>query len=211
MVYSAFAHFDMARDYYASVKSRLSKFGRSPDALRIMTGIMPVIGRTREEAQAKFDRLQDLLDPRVANGMLLINQFPDLSAYGPDDKVPEAEVMDVYLTAARDPGVTARLMERARREGMTMRQLYAAVSAGFWHLGVIGTPADVADTMQTWFEQGAADGFIIQPPYLPGSAEDFVDMVVPELQRRGLFRMAYEGRTLRENLGLPPVPSRYAA
>ena len=102
-------------------------------------------------------------------------------------------------------------MERARREGMTMRQLYAAVSAGFWHLGVIGTPIDVADTMQTWFEQGAADGFIIQPPYLPGSAEDFVDMVVPELQRRGLFRTAYEGHTLRENLGLPPVPSRYAA
>jgi N-acetyl-S-(2-succino)cysteine monooxygenase len=211
MVYSAFAHFDMARDYYASVKSRLSKFGRSLDALRVMTGIMPVIGRTREEAQAKFDRLQNLLDPRVANGMLLINQFPDLSAYGPDDKVPEVEVMDVHLTAARDPGVTARLMQRARREGMTMRQLYAAVSAGFWHLGVIGTPADVADTMQTWFEQGAADGFIIQPPYLPGSAEDFVDTVVPELQRRGLFRLAYEGRTLRENLGLPAVPSRYAS
>jgi N-acetyl-S-(2-succino)cysteine monooxygenase len=211
MVYSAFAHFDMARDYYASVKSRLSKFGRSPDALRIMTGIMPVIARTREEAQAKFDRLQDLLDPRVANGMLLINQFPDLSAYGPDEKVPEAGVMDVYLTAARDPGVTARLMERARREGMTMRQLYAAVSAGFWHLGVIGTPVDVADTMQTWFERDAADGFIIQPPYLPGSAEDFVNMVVPELQRRGLFRTAYEGRTLRENLGLPPVPSRNAS
>jgi alkanesulfonate monooxygenase len=211
MVYSAFAHFDMARDYYASVKGRLPKFGRRPDALRVMTGIMPVIGRTREEAQAKFDRMQNLLDPIVANGMLLINQFPDLSAYGPDDKVPEVEVMDVHLTAARDPGVTARLMRRARREGMTMRQLYAAVSAGFWHLGVIGTPADVADTMQTWFEQGAADGFIIQPPYLPGSAEDFVHMVVPELQRRGLFRTAYEGHTLRENLGLPGIPSRYAA
>jgi alkanesulfonate monooxygenase SsuD/methylene tetrahydromethanopterin reductase-like flavin-dependent oxidoreductase (luciferase family) len=176
-----------------------------------MTGIMPVIGRTREEAQAKFDQLQDLLDPRVANGMLLINQFPDLSAYSPDDKVPQAEVTDVYLTAARNPQVTARLMQRARSEGMTIRQLYAAVSAGFWHLGVIGTPTDVADTMQTWFEQGAADGFIIQPPYLPGSAADFVDMVIPELQRRGLFRLAYEGHTLRENLGLPPVPSRYAS
>lgn len=211
MVYSAFAHFDMARDYYAAVKSRLPKFGRSPDALRVMTGIMPVIGRTREEAQAKFDCLQDRLDPLVANAMLLINQFPDLSAYGPDDKVPEVAVVDGYLTAARDPRLTARLMERARREGMTMRQLYAAVSAGFWHLGVIGTPADVADTMQAWFEQGAADGFIIQPPYLPGSAEDFVDMVVPELQRRGLFRKAYESHTLRGNLGLPSVPSRNAS
>src|ERR1700759_3453383 len=116
MVYSAFAHFDMARDYYASVKSRLPKFGRSSSALRVMTGIMPVIGRTREEAQAKFEILQNLLDPLVANGMLLINQFPDLSAYGPDDKVPEVEVVDVHLTAARDPRLTARLMERARRE-----------------------------------------------------------------------------------------------
>ncbi|MBS0561903.1 MAG: LLM class flavin-dependent oxidoreductase [Proteobacteria bacterium] len=211
MVYSAFAHFDMAQNYYASVKGRLAKYGRCPDSLRIMAGIMPIVGHTREEAQAKFDRLQDLLDPRVANGMLLINQFPDMSAYGPDDKVPDMQVMDIHLTAARDPGVTARLMERARREGMTMRQLYAAVSAGFWHLGVIGTPTEVADTMQTWFEQGAADGFVVQPPYLPGSAEDFVDMVIPELQRRGLFRTEYEGRTLRQNLGLPVVPSRYAA
>jgi FMN-dependent oxidoreductase (nitrilotriacetate monooxygenase family) len=211
MVYSAFAHLDMAQEYYTSVKGRLAKYGRSPDSLRVMTGIMPVIGRTREEARAKFDQLEDLLDPSVANGMLMINQFPDLSAYGPDDKGPQAEVTDVYRTAARNPGVTARLMQRARREGMTIRQLRAAVSAGFWHLGVIGTPTDVADTMQTWFEQGAADGFIIQPPYLPSSAADFVDMVIPELQRRGLFRTAYEGRTLRENLGLPAVPSRYAA
>jgi N-acetyl-S-(2-succino)cysteine monooxygenase len=210
MVYSAFAHLDMAQEYYASVKSRLAKYGRSQDSLRVMTGIMPVIGRTREEAQAKFDQLQDLLDPRVANGMLMINQFPDLSAHGLDDKVPQAEVRDVYLTAARNPKLTTRLMQRARREGMTIRQLHAAVSAGFWHLGVIGTPTDVADTMQSWFEQGAADGFIVQPPYLPGSATDFVDLVIPELQRRGLFRLAYEGHTLRENLGLPPVPSRYA-
>jgi alkanesulfonate monooxygenase SsuD/methylene tetrahydromethanopterin reductase-like flavin-dependent oxidoreductase (luciferase family) len=200
----------MAQEYYASVKSRLAKYGRSQDSLRVMTGIMPVIGRTREEAQAKFDQLQELLDPRVANGMLMINQFPDLSAYGLDDKVPEAEVRDVYLTAARNPEVTTRLMQRARREGMTIRQLHSAVSAGFWHLGVIGTPTDVADTMQSWFEQGAADGFIVQPPCLPGSATDFVDMVIPELQRRGLFRLAYEGHTLRDNLGLPRVPSRYA-
>ena len=211
MVYSACAHFDLARDYYASVKGRMASHGRSPDSLRVMTGIMPIVGATREHAQAKFDQLQDLLDPRVANGMLLINQFPDLSAYSLDDQVPQAEVADIYLTPARDPGVTARLMERARREAMTIRQLYAAVSAGFWHLGVIGTPTDVADTMQTWFEQGAADGFIIQPPYLPGSAVDFVDMVVPELQRRGLYRTEYEGHTLRENLGLPVTPSRYAA
>ncbi len=95
---------------------------------------------------------------------------------------------------------------------MTIRQLHAAVSAGFWHLGVIGTPTDVADTMQTWFEQGAADGFIVQPPpYLPGSATDFVDTVIPELQRQGLFRLAYEGHTLRENLQPARGPSRYAS
>ena len=211
MVYSAHPTLPMAQEYYAAVKQRLPGYGRSADSLLVMTGIMPIIGATMAEAQAKFDRLQDLLDPRVGHGMLLINHFPDLSAYGLDDKVPPVSMNAVHTTPSRDPGTTMLFMERARAEGMTIRQLFAAISAGFWHLGVIGTPVDVADTMQTWFENGAADGFIIQPPYLPQSADDFVTMVVPELQRRGLFRTAYEGATLRENLGLPAIPSRYAA
>jgi FMN-dependent oxidoreductase (nitrilotriacetate monooxygenase family) len=211
MVYSAQPTLALAQTYYASVKARLPAYGRHPDDLLIMTGIMPFVGRTMAEAQAKFDAVQNLLDPRVAHGMLVINHFPDLSAYGLDDKVPDLVMTEQHTTAGRPPEFTQTMMERAKREDMTIRQLFAAVSAGFWHLGVIGTPETIADTLEQWFRQGAADGFIIQPPYLPGSAEDFVDLVVPELQRRGLFRTEYEGATLRENLGLAPAPSRYAA
>jgi alkanesulfonate monooxygenase SsuD/methylene tetrahydromethanopterin reductase-like flavin-dependent oxidoreductase (luciferase family) len=108
------------------------------------------------------------------------------------------------------PEFTAALMERVRQEKLTLRQLFDVISAGFWSLGVIGTPTKVADLMEEWFTTGAADGFIVQPADLPGAGGDFVQLVIPELQRRGLFRVEYEGRTLRENLGLPWVPSRYA-
>jgi alkanesulfonate monooxygenase len=210
MVYSAQPTLAMAQAYYASVKGRLPRYGRPPESLKIMVGIMPVVGRTQEEAQAIFDDLQGRLDPQVSHGMLLINHFPDLSGLPLDAPVPPVDMAEIHGTPGRDAEFTTSLMERARREGMTVRQLFAAVSAGFWHLGVIGTPQTIADTMEQWFASGAADGFIIQPPYLPGSADDFVDLVIPELQRRGLFRTEYEGRTLRENLGLSPVPSRYA-
>ena len=209
LLYSAQPTLPLAQEYYASVKQRTAAHGRAPDALRVMTGIMPVIGRTEEEARAKFQRAQDLLDPRVGHGMLLINHFPDLSRLPLDAPVPDLTMTDHHNTPGRDASFTLTMMERARREKMTIRDLLAAVSAGFWHLGVIGSPDMVADTMEQWFSEGAADGFIIQPPWLPGSADDVVELVIPELQRRGLFRTEYEGRTLRENLGLPWVPSRY--
>ncbi|MBE9604541.1 LLM class flavin-dependent oxidoreductase [Acetobacteraceae bacterium H6797] len=210
LLYSAQPTLPLAQEYYASVKKRLAAAGRAPDALRVMTGMMPIVGRTEEEAKAKFQRAQDLLDPKVAHGMLIINHFPDLSHLPLDAPVPDLSMTDHHNTPGRDASFTLTMMERARREKMTIRDLFAAVSAGFWHLGVIGTPQKVADTMEQWFTEGAADGFIIQPPWLPGSARDFVELVIPELQRRGLFRTEYEGRTLRENLGLPWVPSRYA-
>jgi FMN-dependent oxidoreductase (nitrilotriacetate monooxygenase family) len=210
MVYSAHPALDLAQDYYASLKARLTKYGRAPDSLRVMAGIMPITGRTMAEAQATFDRLQALLDPRVGRGMLLINHFPDLSACGMDDPLPELALRQQHVTASRSDEVAQRMMARVRDERMTLGQLLAAVSAGYWHLGVIGPPELIADTMQQWFEEKACDGFIIQPPYLPGGAESFVDMVIPELQRRNLFRTAYEGRTLRQNLGLATAPSHYA-
>ncbi len=210
LLYSAQPTLPLAQEYYSSVKRRLAARGRSPDSLRVMTGIMPIVGRTEEEAWQKFQRVQDLLDPRVAHGMLIINHFPDLSHLPLDAPVPDVAMTDHHNTPGRDASFTLTMMERARREKMTLRDLFAAVSAGFWHLGVIGTPDMIADTMEQWFSAGAADGFIIQPPWLPSSAQDFVDLVIPELQRRGLFRTEYEGLTLRENLGLPAVPSRYA-
>ncbi len=103
--------------------------------------------------------------------------------------------------------LSAQFLERMRREKPTIRELY--LRGGITGSARIGTPADIADTMQEWFEASACDGFNITPATLPGGGEDFVAMVVPELQRRGLFRTEYEGTTLRENLGLRPVTSRY--
>ncbi len=216
MVYAGQPNIDSARTYYNSVKRRLANYGRDRDSLLIMPGIMPFVGRTQQEAEDRFARLQSLLDPKVAIGMLVINHFPDLTGYDLDGPVSEVAITNDQMsegmkTSAREPEFTAALMERARREKLTIRQLFDVISAGFWSLGVIGTPGRIADLMEEWFTAGAADGFIVQPPDLPGAGIDFVELVIPELQRRGLFRRDYEGGTLRENLGLPWIPSRHAA
>ena len=126
----------------------------------------------------------------------------DLSGYDLDGPVPEPV----------DPEMRSRakvMLDLARRENLTIRQLYLAASSGRGHRSVVGTPAQIADTMQTWMEAGAADGFNIIPASLPGGIEDFVELVVPELQSRGVFRTEYEGSTLRENLGLRRPRSRH--
>ena len=211
IVYAGQPTIEGARAYYASIKARLPGHGRQPESLRMMTGIMPVIGRTQDEADDLYASLQDRLHPEVAHGMLAINHFPDLRGHDLDAPMPDVPMSREHETAGREPELTVALMERAKREKLTVRQVFDAVSRGFWHLGVIGTPARVADTMEEWFTTDAADGFIVQPPLLPAGAESFVRLVVPELQRRGLFRTEYEGTTLRENLGLPPFRSRYQA
>ena len=203
MVYGGQPSIEGARAYYASVKARLPRYGRVPGDLRMMPGIMPVIGRTQAEAEDLFASLQDRLHPEVAHGMLAINHFPDLRGHDLDAPMPDLAMERGHETAGREPELTLALMQRARREKMTLRQVFDAVSRGFWHFGIVGTPVTVADAMEEWFTTGAADGFIVQPPLLPRGAEDFVNLVVPELQRRGLFRREYEGATLRENLGLP--------
>ena len=108
------------------------------------------------------------------------------------------------------PTRSALLSETARAEGLTIRQLYQRIAGGRGHYQVVGSPADVADMMEEWFTTGAADGFNVIPPFFPNSLDEFNALVVPELQRRGLYRTAYEGTTLRENLGLPRPVSRYA-
>ena len=194
-----------ARSYYASVKGRLARYGRAPEELLILPGIMVYVGQTRQEAQDKFDRLQELLTDEHGLGLLASYGLPDYSGYDLDAPVPDlppgVEVFGQYASVA---------LAKARREGLSIRQLYQMVGGGFWSLRAIGTAADIADLMEEWVTTGAADGFNLQPPCVPISAEDFVAMVIPELQRRGLFRREYEGGTLRERLGLPPAVSRYA-
>ncbi len=196
-VYAAAPTIELAREYYADLKGRLPRHGRPADSLKVLPGIMPFIGRTMAEAEDRFATLQAMIDPAVGVGMLALWNFPDLRGYDLDGPVPEVEV-----TAGRYAALSAGLLERVRREKPTIRQLYEIVAAGFWQFGCVGTPVTIADAMEEWFSTGAADGFNIQTPYLPGCAEDFVDLVVPELQRRGLFRTAYRGQTLQQRLGL---------
>jgi FMN-dependent oxidoreductase (nitrilotriacetate monooxygenase family) len=201
VIYAISGSVEGAGTYYADVKGRMAKYGREPDDLKIMPALCPVVGRTRAEAQAKYDELQALFDPLAGLGSLY-SAFGDLSGLALDEPVPDGALGSQELRS-----VSAQLVERVRRERPTIRQLY--LRSGITGSARIGTLTDIADAMQEWFESAACDGFNVTPATLPGGGEDFVEMVVPELQRRGLFRTEYEGRTLRENLGLRPVTSRY--
>jgi FMN-dependent oxidoreductase (nitrilotriacetate monooxygenase family) len=203
VIYAAQDTIEDAKTYYDDVKGRLARHGRDWDDLKIMPALRPVVGKTRAEAQAKFDQLQELLDPMVGLARLY-NEFGDLSGFDLDGPVPEPQGEPQVRSGAE------RILARARRHNLTIRQLGRQL-AGEGNSCVIGTAADVADRMEEWFTGGACDGFNITPNLLPGGCDDFVEFVTPELQRRGLFRTAYEGRTLRENLGLKPHVNRYEA
>jgi alkanesulfonate monooxygenase len=175
----------------------MAKYGRSVDEAIIMPGIMPIIGRTDAEAQEKYKYLQDLLHP-VAGLNSIQQLFGDLSSYNLDGPLPE-----VATDTNASKSVHKMWLDRARNEKMTIRQLYQAFSVGAAHINVVGSPSTIADKMQQWFEGGACDGMNVMAAYMPGGVNDFVDLVIPELQNRGLFRTSYQGETLRENLGLP--------
>ncbi len=203
LVYAIHRTKDVGQTFYRDIKGRMGKYGRSCDDLKILPALRPVVGRTAAEAQAKFDELQGLLDPLVGLNRLN-NAFGDLSGYPLDGPVP----LD-NLGPSGIQSLSRQLIERVKREKPTIRQLYEEL-AGMGGFCLIGTPEQIVDVMQDWFENEACDGFNITPTHLPAGCEDFVELVVPELQRRGLMRREYEGKTLRENLGLKPVPNRFA-
>ena len=201
VVYASVNDLVTARTYYAEVKGRMAKYGRAPETLLVMPALVPIVGRTVAEAEAKLEVLQALIDP-LAGLARIHGLMGDLSGYDLDGPVPEP-------VNAKMKSMAYGWWERSKREGLTIRQMYReyAVGEGF---RVIGTPAQVADVMEEWIDSGAADGFNITPTHLPGGMVDFAELVVPELRRRGRFRSHYEGATLRENLGLPPYRSRWA-
>jgi alkanesulfonate monooxygenase len=201
LVYAIHGTKEAGQAFYRDIKGRMPRYGREPETLKILPAVRPVVARTRAEAQAKLEALQELLDPLVGLGRLA-NAFGDLSGFPLDGPVPLERLGPSELRS-----ISQQLVERVRREAPTIRQLYRDV-AGKGGFCLVGTPADIVDTMQDWLEGEACDGFNITPTHLPGGCEDFVELITPELQRRGLLRTAYEGRTLRENLGLPPVPDR---
>ncbi|MFP3123491.1 LLM class flavin-dependent oxidoreductase [Ectobacillus funiculus] len=199
VIFTAWQTLEEAQTFYRDVKGRLAKYGRSHDDLKIMPGIFPIVGRTEEEANEKKALLEELIPPAAGVGLLSAMIGVDLSGYPLDGPLPELPNLDQIN------GGKSRfqlLKDLAEREGLTIRKLYQQIAGARGHREIKGTPQQIADQLEEWFKNDAADGFNIMPPYLPGGLEDFVDLVVPELQRRGLFRTEYEGHTLRENLGL---------
>ncbi|MFF3397672.1 LLM class flavin-dependent oxidoreductase [Streptomyces sp. NPDC002659] len=191
--------------FYKDLKSRLAKYGRRPDQLKILPGICPVIGATEAEARALEDELTGLQVPEYGLQQLSGMLGTDLSGLPLDGPLPELpEERDINGNKSRFTLVA----DLARREQLTIRQLIARLGGGRGHRVFAGTPEQIADQLQEWFTQGAADGFNIMPPYLPGGLDDFVDQVIPLLQDRGLFRTEYGGRTLREHYGLERPPGR---
>jgi FMN-dependent oxidoreductase (nitrilotriacetate monooxygenase family) len=201
VVYAAQDTMAMAQAYYSDLKGRLARHGRQWDDLKIMPALRPVVGRTQAEAQAKFDQLQDLLDPMVGLARLH-GSFGDLSGYDLDGPVPDTRGPNEVRSG------TERHLAVARARNLTIRQLYTEI-AGAGGFCLIGTAERIVDEMEEWLNTECCDGFNITPTHLPGGCDDFVEMITPELQRRGLFRTAYEGPTLRENLGLRPHVNRY--
>ena len=196
-----------AQAFYADLKGRLGKFSRRPEELIIMPGIFPVLGGTEAEAQRNYEFIQSLIHPVVAWSIL--KQYyvgVDLSGYSLDDAAPPLPT-DTELNKSRLKLVS----DLQARGGLTLRQLYLSLATARGHRTVVGTPEQIADAIEDWFVHGAADGFNIMPPILPTGLTDFVEQVVPILQRRGLYRTAYEGTTLRENLGLARPVNRFVA
>jgi alkanesulfonate monooxygenase len=204
MVFAAGGPIAEAQAFYADVKGRAARAGRDPEGIKILPGALVVVGDTVEEARAKRAHLDSLVHYDSAIGSLSIALGVDARAFDPDGPLPE-----IPETESSKSG-RERAIALARREGLTVRQL-AQRLGGYGGAAIIGTPATIADTMGEWLETRACDGFNVMFPHVPAGLDDFVDRVVPELQRRGLFRTDYEGTTLREHLGLARPANRFFA
>ncbi|CCH08753.1 LLM class flavin-dependent oxidoreductase [Achromobacter xylosoxidans] len=206
VIFVAHQTFDEARAFYRDIKGRAVEYGRDPDDIKIMPGIFPVIGRSQAEAEDKFARLQDLIHPVVGVQLLsnMIGGF-DLSGYPVDGPLPD--IPETNGGKSRQQ----LLIDLARRDNLTIRQLYLRIAGARGHQQVVGTPQSVADQLQQWFEEDGADGFNIMSPWLPGGLDDFIELALPELRRRGLFRTEYSGATLRQHLGLARPSHRAVA
>lgn len=206
VVFSAQLTLKESQDYYADLKERAAKLGRDPTQVKILPGFSVLVGRTKDEAEEKFAKLKSRIDPLVAREALSVALGRvDLSPYPFDGPMPDLPMTQGSQSAFKT------VMKMARDENLTIRQLAMRMANARQRMFICGDVQTIADTLEEWFTSGAADGFNILPPYLPGSFNDFVDLVVPELQRRGLFRDDYEGTTLRDHLGLVRPANRHAA
>jgi FMN-dependent oxidoreductase (nitrilotriacetate monooxygenase family) len=200
IVYAVQQELESAKAFAADLRARAVKFGRDPSHIKIMPGVCPIIGATEAEAKRKLAALGEFSDPVAALKVLSDRLGHDLSSYpldGPVPSLPPSTIMQ---------GHAVTLSALAKKHNLTLRELRDFTAAAMGHRLLCGTPEFVADGLEEWFVAGAADGFNLMPPWFPGAFDDFVDQVVPILQRRGLFRTEYTGRTLRDHLGLPRPP-----
>ncbi|WP_432943760.1 LLM class flavin-dependent oxidoreductase [Kribbella sp. CA-253562] len=208
-VFTAQQTLEDAQAFYADLKSRTAALGRDPDGIKILPGIVPVIGATETEAQALERELDDLIKPEYARQQLARTLRVDPEDLPFDQQLP-ADLPDEDEIEGAKSRYTL-IVTLARRENLTVRQLIGRLGGGRGHRTFTGTPEQVADAIQHWFEAGAADGFNIMPPVLPSGLTTFTDHVVPVLQHRGLFRSEYTGTTLRDHYGLPRPAGRTLA
>ena len=195
-----------AHAFRDDMRARVAAAGRNPDNLKILPGVSVIVGRTDADAERQFQLLQGKIDIGVALDMLAshVGGF-DFSPYDLDAPMPDIPANNATKGAA------LQVVEFARAENLSLREVALRIASSR-HLSVLrGSPERIADQLEQWFAAGACDGFNIMPAYLPGAFTDFATLVIPELQRRGLFQTEYQGHTLRQNLGLPRPPSRYAA
>ncbi|MFH7766001.1 LLM class flavin-dependent oxidoreductase [Acinetobacter sp. BSP-28] len=205
VIFTAQQNLADAQEFYRDVKSRLVKYGRQPDDLKIMPGVSIFVAKTEQEAQEKYQLLNSLIHPKVGLSLLSgLSGGINLEKYDLDAPFPKLEDADINFSSRQQ-----MMIDIARKHNFSIRQLYEYIASARGHWTLIGTPEQVVDQLQNWFENEAADGFNILPPTTPTSLNDFVKLIVPELQRRGLFRTEYEGKTLRENLGLKRPENQY--
>lgn len=204
VVFTAQSAYGEAKTFYDDLRTRVVAHGRAAEDIKIMPGLLPIVGRTEQEAEEHYLELQSLItDEQALRSMHRIVAGVDLSKYPLDGPLPELPVTNGAQARQQ------RLVEMARRENLSIRQLGRRYAESRSHHLVWGTPQKIADVMEDWFTREACDGFCVVFPYYPRGVTDFMDLVVPELQRRGLFRMEYEGQTLRDHLGLKIPKSQF--
>ena len=203
MIFGSSNSLEDAKAFYADVKGRMDRLGRDRDHLKIMPGALVVVGETAARAREKKALLDSLVHSDSGMASLSIALGVDASGFDLDAPLPDNLPETNQSKSGRQ-----RIVDRAKRENLTVRQL-AQRAGTYGGNAFVGTPAMIADEMRQWLEEEGCDGFNVMFPYVPGGLDDFVNMVVPELQRRGIFRRAYEGTTLRENLGLPRPRNRF--
>ncbi|WP_254070721.1 LLM class flavin-dependent oxidoreductase [Acidisphaera sp. L21] len=186
-----------AQAFYADLKGRMPKFGRDPGQLKIMPGVTIYVGRSEAEADEQYRELQELILPELGVAYLSKYCRMDLSGYPLDGPLPDLSGEVEGVASYRKS-----IAELAETENLTIRQTYERVVPSLGHVLFKGNPVQIADQMEDWYRGQACDGFNVDMPVVPRSLNDFVELVVPELQRRGIFRTEYAGGTLRETMGL---------